>query len=172
MGIACHSRVPAKSQESAIVNCPPMADPFSYEGTSSNRPRQWGGTRGNWWRLRIFALCRYPRARRDSVAVSSAGSLGGFPRRSEQPGLCGGAVLPFVSCALRSERNRRRRFRYAGFGLCAYKARPPTVAAIEALRLTAPAIAIAFAGAVVLRHITDQWCVPDGLEVLHTHRLV
>jgi len=30
------------------------------------------------------------------------------------------------------------------------------------------AIAIAFPGAVVLRHITDQWCVPHGLEDLQT----
>ena len=35
-GTACHSRVDASSQESAIVNCPPMADPSPYEGTWSN----------------------------------------------------------------------------------------------------------------------------------------
>src|SRR5437773_2688565 len=163
-GNACHNRDVAKSQESAIVNCPPTADPFSYEGTSSIRPRQWGGTRGNWCRrLRIFALRRYPRARCDSVAVSSAGALGGFPRGSRQLGLCRRPAIPFAPCVVRSEKNRRGRFRYAGVGLYAYKARPTAVAAIEALRLTTIAIAIAFRGAVVLRHITDQWCVPHGL---------
>ena len=168
-GIACHNRVAAKSQESAIVNCPPMADPYSYEGTSSNRPRQWCSTWGNWCRrLRIFALRRHPRARRDSVPVSSAGTLSSLTRRSRQSGVCGRPAIPFASCVVRSEKNRRGRFRYAGVGLYAYKARPTTVAAIEALRLTTIAIAIAFEGAVVLRHITALWCVPHGLEVLQT----
>src|SRR5947207_554786 len=158
-GIACNNRVVAKPQESAIVNFPPMADPFSDEGTSSNRPRRWGGTWGNWCRrLRIFSLRRYPRARCDSVPVSSAGTLGGFPSESRQTGLCRRPVVHFGSCVQRSEKNRCRR--YAAVALCSYKTRPTTAAAIEALRLTTIAIAIAFQGAVVLRHITDQWCVP------------